>query len=302
MMYYKALIGSRGYGYHTEASDLDYYGFYIESKEQLFGLEDSKVEVEKTERTSTTLHPLKKFVALCDKGAFQAIETLFADSVIDTTNGVIAPLLTIRDAFIDKQYLLQLNGAVKSMMGGKTTGSAIVVILRHYYYLKKYLETGIYSIKLDGAELEEVRRLKRETPIVNEKDIAYLSWRLSQIHSGDLPEQIDSKQLEHCLYSIYESVYFPPPIVSARTVDDIKKELRAAKKIERAEKVIWRHEDLNKVQNAELALVARLLKKNPDMAPEIVWAALNLCKREKTISIERALKQAAIEWRVELDD
>lgn len=77
------LVGSRGYGLHTDASDYDWRGVCVEPFSSVVGFNGFEQQETKGDNSETTIYSLRKFLKLALKGNPTILEVLFTKGQAD---------------------------------------------------------------------------------------------------------------------------------------------------------------------------------------------------------------------------
>lgn len=175
-----ATVGSRGRGVHTEDSDLDLLGVFVEPKEAVMGLSSVDHCIEQTqeqgerassEDTQRTLFSLRKFARLARKGNPSAIEILFLDA---GDHPVGKKLQDNHDLFVSKHAVNSYFSYMRSQRWRLDKGEGMKVsrpeLVEKYGYDVKYgaiivllglqcfqiLESGKLTLPLPSTERDMV--------------------------------------------------------------------------------------------------------------------------------------------------
>jgi len=113
LLYY-VLTGSRAYGIHTKNSDYDYRGVFINTPEEIYGL---NVRESQEYSGDIILHSLRKFVKLAMGANPNILELLFlSDDCILYTHPVFKIILDNRDLFLSKKVKHTYGGYAISQL------------------------------------------------------------------------------------------------------------------------------------------------------------------------------------------
>lgn len=124
-MLVKTLGGSTAYGLNTPESDLDYRGVFIHTDPaKILGLERMD-HVQKQETDDIVYYEVRKFFGLLRNGNISAIEILFSDNLLETSD-VFEEIQTNKLKFVDTDKMFRcLLGYMQSERGlanGERTG------------------------------------------------------------------------------------------------------------------------------------------------------------------------------------
>jgi len=190
--------GSVAQGTATADSDHDFMGIYMESPEEVIGLEetDSKRESDakdgeksKPGSTDTTYHTLRKFVKLAAGGNPTIGSILFLPEYkVLTSTG--QHLLDIRDAFVSKKagaaYLGYMDAQIKAF--NETGRKNRAELVEQYGYDIKF---GYHAYRLGIQGITMMRYGRPELPLLDGKLEYAKTIRAGKIEKDDLLETLE---------------------------------------------------------------------------------------------------------------
>lgn len=224
--------GSVAQGTATPDSDHDYMGIFIESEEQVIGLDNTDTkrvsdaadgEKSAPGSSDTTYHSFRKFVQLAAGGNPTITSILFLPKY-ETLTWAGRSLLYERDAFISKKcgaaYLGYMDAQIKAF--ADTGRKNRVELVEKYGYDIKFayhayrlgvqgytmMTTGTPMLPLTGPELTYAKRIRGghapKAEVLGVLDDVRYDLRNS-IDKSDLPDLPDKKRINQLLVRVHRS-------------------------------------------------------------------------------------------------
>lgn len=166
----KALLGSRGYGLHSDSSDYDERGAFLsESIGDIFGLTKKEHEHIEEDGTDIKFTELRRFFGLLKKGNSEAIEILFNENWIQLDPLFKSYVIDYRHLLLDPvsihKNLKGYSFGERNLAFGITTGRLgekrkkdvelygyspknVVNLIRLLYCGVTFFESGIYPVDI----------------------------------------------------------------------------------------------------------------------------------------------------------
>lgn len=202
-----SLVGSRGYGLHTPASDYDYRGVYLAPTETLLGIGRPAEQLEAKE-PDACIYELDKFVRLAINANPNILEILYADALVIDPVG--RRLVENRHLFLSQRARQSYGGYVVQQLRRATQGrgDALYVrrrekAIRHLFRLFEQgielLETGQLRVRV--SDPEAIRAKSALTDAELETEMARLDERLQKLVSP-LPDRPDHDAIDELVRSI----------------------------------------------------------------------------------------------------
>ena len=230
LLYY-ALTGSRAYGIHTEASDYDFRGIFINTPEEIYGL---NVRDSQEYEGDITLHSLKKFVKLAAGANPNILELLFLPKkCVKFKHDVFQKVIDNRDLFLTRKAKHTYSGYAMSQLkrnkhksthgtmrdkysagdpldpyDAKFAGHTIRLMINGIEILTK----GTLTPNLNGDTLNMIKEIREGNFFDNATDFYAYAEKLDLVLDGlydksNLPKSPDIKAINNLLIECHEQYY-----------------------------------------------------------------------------------------------
>lgn len=216
---YRVLAGSYMYGTNVETSDKDYRGFYIPTKEQLYGFRAPADTVTITEGGKDEAYwPIQKYFSMCSQANPNVIETIFAP--IDCVVGAGYVGWRVRDMahmFLSKKiatsYLGYATGNYHRTVKNRDPanpydydGKDVMHLIRLVRMGNETLRTGKLRVRREEDRNYFLRIRKNQEPwwAIETEFLAHKeNWSKIEA-SSSLPEEPDFDRLNKILVRLVE--------------------------------------------------------------------------------------------------
>lgn len=296
MQQFRALVGSKAYGLDGPDSDTDIRGAYIEEPKHLFGIGPAPVIKEPPD---TVIHPFRSFIRLCQKGAFTAIETLFSP-LYTVKDPIFEPLFEKRNMFINITFYNAIKASAWAMVQEeKTTPKHFVQTYRLYFALRRFIETGLFTIVCTTDEKEILIPFKYEATYIQQNYRAQLFQAIEALDTSKLSGPISDYFVETFLINFYDRMFTKVKVWNpVFTEPYLKMKLRAVRRKAKLLSKVHRRdkETMNQNERDEFNVLLQVLEitNQAGYTPEVVWSALKNMKAG--VNLRVALLIGLEEW------